>query len=32
MDGKGGANYGTLAEALEHMEQKNTADHVHSSK
>ena len=32
VDGKGGANYGTLAEALEHMNQKNTADHVRSSK
>ena len=32
VDSKGGANYGTLAEALEHMDQKNTADHVRSSK
>ena len=28
VDSKGGANYGTLAKALEDMDQKNTADHV----
>ena len=28
VDSKGGANYVTLAEALEEMEQKNTANHI----
>ena len=32
VDSKGGANYVTLAEALEEMGQKNTADHIRSSK
>ena len=32
VDSKGGANYVTLAEALEEMEQKNTADHICSGK
>ena len=32
VDSKGGANYVTLAEALEEIDQKNTADHIRSSK
>ena len=28
VDSKGGANYVTLAEALEEMDQKDTADHI----
>ena len=32
VDSKGGANYVTLAEALEKMDQKNTADHIRSGK
>ena len=32
VDSKGGANYVTLAEALEEMEQKNPADHIRSGK
>ena len=32
VDSKGGANYVTLAEALEEMDQKNTADHIRSGK
>ena len=28
VDSKGGANYATLAEALEKIDQKNTADHI----
>ena len=32
VDSKGEANYVTLAEALEEMEQKNTADHIRSGK
>ena len=32
VDSKGGANYVTLAEALERMDQKDTAHHVRSSK
>ena len=32
VDSKGGANYVTLAEALECMDQKDTAHHVRSSK
>ena len=30
VDSKGGANYVTLAEALEEMDQKNTADYIRS--
>ena len=30
VDNNGGANYVTLAKALEEMDQKNTADYIHS--